>query len=902
MPLLVLLACYLFAAHAVAAAPASGERWQQIQQPQFNLIFQAKIVAEAERVADALNQYLANHLSEMPLDRPIRPFSLVLHANAHSSNGYVGLRPYRSNWYNKPAAFSGLEWYDTLAVHEGRHLIQFNQLNDLPLARAARVITGDTGLAAFAVVALPNWFLEGDAVVAETTQTQAGRGRRAAFDLWFRTDALSHAPYSYERAMLGTGFDRVPYLSPYLLGYYFTAYLRTEYGSDLFDRVIGHLGRWPGFTFNGAIELETGEGLAYHYQAMMTQLRRQWQQQLDALSLTPVTVLSTSPGDHWQSLYPLALADDGVLAAQVDAAEGNFLVKIQAQQVTRLTAIPNDVARSFSSESKTRVISSTPQRSCWIAEIPDRRKPLMATGELVCWQHDTGLVQLTQGEKLTAVAQSAEGFVAHRFTSARTSELVLLGPTGQQLNSIRLAAHSLAHDIKPTADGWIFVLTGSDRNGIYQVAADLSGLVRLKGLDQETVRSPLLTKNWLVYQSDRTGIDQLMARSRSTGKEYQISSRPFGSYYPLWDPRQQRLVFADYRAQGQQVVSVPFFDSAAPQTDWQAAETLPRAALYAQALIRPPVLVPERTQALERSDYPVMAQLWNPHSWWINLENDLLMGTIHSDDALGKLSLTASAGYYLAADDWLARLDAQYRTAPGPTLGVLLDRQLLANLLPSQSAAVGVSQVFTDRRGAYRAQWTPSLALQLTQAQGSASTSALLAQLQYGLAHDRPPHSLANPVALDQRWAARSNLAGTQFDGVSQTGLTVPGLSRRHAVDLGVDAQALQSNAPLLLDSRLFGPADALGLTLRSGINYRLNLGAVGQTLTSLAYWRNTQVALNGRAQYADDQWQSALGITLQPSLNLLRNSNLLLSPSLALYRLQNDSLQLNISISLGGF
>ena len=128
MPLLVLLACYLFAAHAVAAAPASGERWQQIQQPQFNLIFQAKIVAEAERVADALNQYLANHLSEMPLDRPIRPFSLVLHANAHSSNGYVGLRPYRSNWYNKPAAFSGLEWYDTLAVHEGRHLIQFNQL------------------------------------------------------------------------------------------------------------------------------------------------------------------------------------------------------------------------------------------------------------------------------------------------------------------------------------------------------------------------------------------------------------------------------------------------------------------------------------------------------------------------------------------------------------------------------------------------------------------------------------------------------------------------------------------------------------------------------------------------------------------------------------------------------
>ena len=74
------------------------------------------------------------------------------------------------------------------------------------------------------------------------------------------------------------------------------------------------------------------------------------------------------------------------------------------------------------------------------------------------------------------------------------------------------------------------------------------------------------------------------------------------------------------------------------------------------------------------------------------------------------------------------------------------------------------------------------------------------------------------------------------------------------------------------------------------------------ETLTSLAYWRNTQVALNGRAQYADDQWQSALGITLQPSLNLLRNSNLLLSPSLALYRLQDDSLQLNISINLGGF
>ena len=892
-----------FAAQCFGASSASTEPWQQIQQAQFTLIFQAAIAPEAERVADALNQYLANHLSEMPLDRPLRPIPLVLYSSAHSAGGNVGFRPYRSNWYNKPAPFSGLEWYDALAVHEGRHLVQFNQLYDIPLARAANFAAGEAGLALFSLAFMPSWFLEGDAVVAETTQTQAGRGRVAAFDLWLRTDALHHPAYSYDRAMLGTGFDRVPYLSPYVLGYFFTAYLRSEYGSDLFDRSLRHLGSWPGFNFNGAIRAETGQNLTEHYRMMMTGLTGQWQEQLSDMSLTPVTPLSRFQGEQWQSLYPLGLQDDVVIAAQVDAADGNFLVAVEAQQVTRLTSIPSDVARNFSSGSKTRAISSNAVRSCWIAEVPNSRKPLMETGELVCWRQGEGLHQLTRGEKLTSVAQAPDGFVAHRFTANRSSELVLLGPAGRQQLSFRLPTHSLAYDITPIANGWVFVLSGSDRDGIYSIDASLSQLVRLKATDHEVLRSPLVTDNWLVYQSDRTGIDQLMARSRSNGNEYQIASRPFGSYYPIWDPLKQRLVFADYTAQGQQLVSLPFIDALAPAPNWLPIAALPEQPLYAQALIRPPVVLSVRSEPFERSGYSVAQQLWNPHSWWVSLDNALLMGTVQSDDVLAKLSLSAAAGYHLDAQDWLARVNARYRTEPGPTLSLVLDKHLLTNLAPIRSAQIGLSQTLNLRHGAYRAQWLPALGLQVTQVQDAALTSALLGQLKFSLAQDQPPQAIATPLAIVQGFSSQWGLNDAQLDVLSHSGLTVRGLTSRQAVNVSLDVQALQSGTPLLLDSRLFGAADALGLTLRSGLDYRMNLGGVGQPLTSLAYWRNTELALNGRAQYSDDAWQTALGVTLQPSLNLLRNTNLILNPSLAYYHLlQDDSIQVQFSLTLAGF
>jgi hypothetical protein len=892
-----------FTAQWVAASQPSGGRWQQIQQPQFTLIFQAAIASEAERVADSLNQYLANHLNELPLERPLKPISLVLHAAAHSSNGNVGMLPYGSNWYNKPAPFSRLEWYDGLAVHEGRHIVQFNQLNDLPLAQAAALFAGERGLALVALAVLPSWFLEGDAVVAETTQTDGGRGRVAAFDLWFRTDALNHPPYSYDRAMLGTGLDRVPYLSPYVLGYFLTAYLRTEYGSDLFERSLQHLGAWPGFNFDGAIAEETGKSLSAHYHAMMIQLTGQWQHQLGQLNLTPVTPLSIFHGSHWQSLYPLAIADDLIIAAQVDAAQGGFLVAVQDQHVTRLTTLPSDVTRSFSSGSKTRAISTRDARSCWIAELPDKRKPLQETGDLFCWQPSQGLEQLTQGDKLTSVSQSTDGFVAHRFNSDRSSELVLLDSNGQLRRSLALPAHSLAFDIQSTASGWVFVLAGSIEDGIYSVDRSLSRLTRLKAADDESLRAPLMTRHWLVYQSDRTGIDQLMARSRVDGREFQIASRPFGSYYPTWDPLNRRLVFADYTAQGQVLVSIAFSDSRAPEPHWIASPLLADATLYAQALVHEPVRLAARTDAYVRTDYPIGARLWNPHSWWFNANNTALMGSLQSDDVLAKLGLTLAGGYHFEARDWLARIDAQYRTEPGTILALALDKQIMANLAVTRSVQVGISENVAIRRGAFRQQLLPALGLRLAKTESLALAPTILAGIDYQRVQDKPTQAIDTPLGIYQNLAGQLNVHSAQLDLLSRTGLTVRGLSARQALNAGVALQYLQSSAPLMLDSPLFGTPSALGVTLRGQLDYRVNLGAVGWPLTSLAYWRNTELSFNGRAQSSPEAWNTALGVTLQPSLNLLRNSSLILNPGLAFYYLpQSDTVQLQVSITVGGF
>ena len=876
---------------------ADDAHWQVIEQPQYRLIFPESIRDEADRVASLLDQYLRQHEMELPLKQAQKQVPIVLYAQSHTANGNVGLMPFRSRWYNKPAPFAGLEWFDALAVHEGRHIVQFNQVYDNDIGQALSWMFGDIGAAGFALLFVPAWYLEGDAVVAETTLTQGGRGRIAAFDLWFRTAALTQPDLTYDQAMFGTGFDNVPYLSPYVLGYFLTSYLRTEISPLIFDQVVDQLGDFDGFNFNGSLKHLTGKTLEQHYANMVAQRRQQWQQQIAQLKLTPVQSLRPTQ-THWQSFYPIYADADNVIAVSVDVERGDQLMSVQDGNVQTLVDLPKSVSSAFYSGSKTQGVSSNGQKHCWVAQTPHPSKPFQESGNLFCWASEDGLQQLTKNDKLTEVEITANGFVAHRFSAQRESELVWFNQQGQALKTLALPMHSLAHDLSQNEHGLVFVLSNSSANGVYRLSDNQENIELLMPAQDEQLRSPQLTQHWLLYTSDRSGIDQLMATSRHNQQTFQIASRPYGSYYPHWSSWREAIVFADYTPQGQQLVAIPFIDSIEPAMDWIPLANINPRIIAAQALVGLTDKVLLTDTDYTATDFHLASELWNPHSWGMSLAAETINAFVRSDDILEKLSLSINAGYQLMDNEWLGGFSARYRLDAGPYVTAQWQRQINPLGLVASNSTLGLAQPFTFQRGSMSTLLSVETGIKLK----SIMDDRVFLSADFRTEKDRAFQMLDTPLGFHQLAYLDVNRS-LKTRSLLSTDIALPGITNRQSLNTRLNVQHIADGESLIVDTSVLPAITSTGISGMSAVDYRWNLGPTGRSFTSALYWRNTEVSINARGRYEREQWQTAYGVTVQPAFNVLHNANLRLNPRLSVYYLpERHTYTTTVGVSLFGF
>ncbi|WP_411743344.1 hypothetical protein [Reinekea sp.] len=890
----------------LANSAETKPQWRIIEQPMFSLIYEANVHEQAERVAAQLNHYLSAHLTEMPLKRPLKPIPIVLYSRAHTSNGDVGIMPYRSRWFNKPAPFAQLEWYDALAVHEGRHIVQFNQMNDNSIANALRYALGDLGTGAFAALFLPTWFFEGDAVVSETLMTAGGRGRTASFDLWYRTDLIENQPYQYDRAMLGTGFDRTPSLSPYVLGRYLTAYLRNEYGSDIFDRAINGLAIPKGVSFDGTIKQETGLSLTDHYQQMTQALTNQWQEDQQALALTPIETLTEFSGDHWQSYYPVSVSSDRVYAVKVDAKLGTSLVSIREGRSQQLTPLSNRVAQSYFGGSKTAAVVKHNDQWCWIEEKPNAKVPFNETADLYCWSRTLGERQLSVGDRFTYVGTSQKQFLLNRFNVDRSSELVLLDQKGGLLQVESLPNNSIAYDIQSIDNGWLYVLSGSANDGVYKIDSQLEETSLLKANNNETIRSPILTENWLLYISDKTGIDQVHALSLQSGKNFQVSTRPYGSYFLQWDAANERIVMSDYTAQGQQLVSLIFNDSQQPPSDWIEVEDKKSSApIFMENLEQfEPLQLNQATIApLESQRYTMLPHLWNPHSWSLLFTGDQLNLTLNSEDVMEKLNLQFSGGYDVSAEDWFGQASLKYRADAGPFYSTKVEK-LIDELDQTKTSIQLVAEQPIERySGVQQSQWLPYLGLERTELEREEPLYRVLYGVGYQRQQERAFQAIDTPSGFAQSLAGQYYINENTINWLSTSQLIMEGLQENQSVDFSLSLQHLNYPVSMLSSNTLFEPIDQLGYSAQMEANFGINFGAVGRSFTPLLYWRNTEASLNFLSQHTENDNDLALGFSVSPNVNVLRNANIRLKPSVSIYYLpRSEEFNLRYQVSLGGF
>lgn len=308
--LVALFSCMQAAAQSFGGNPASV-KWQQVNTDTVRVIFPKGWEQQAQRVTQVVHWLQRRQVSNLGTD--FRKVNIVLQNQTVLSNAYVGLAPFRSEFYTTAPqnAFTlgAANWLDNLAVHEYRHVQQYNNFNK-GLSRVATWLLGEQGQLLANALSVPDWFFEGDAVYNETRYTGQGRGRLPLFLSSYQSLWLANKPYDFMKLRNGSLRDYVP--NHYELGYLLVAYGRKQYGDNIWRKITDDAARFRSlfYPFQGAVKKHTGISYAQFVNEALQYYRQQWQTPgSDQVNwLTP-----TAPHQVVNYLYPQAATDGAII-------------------------------------------------------------------------------------------------------------------------------------------------------------------------------------------------------------------------------------------------------------------------------------------------------------------------------------------------------------------------------------------------------------------------------------------------------------------------------------------------------------------------------------------------------------------------------------------------------------
>ena len=800
----------LIAGPAFAQQSPPGLDWRRIRTERFNVIFPARITAEAQRVANTL-EHIYGPVSKT-LKGPEKPVDVVLMNQVAEANGFVAMAPRRTVWFSTPPQGTGLsgEWYQLLAVHEMRHVVQNDRLRR-GFIRLAWLLSGEFGQSAMSHLLVPSWFWEGDAVGIETALSTTGRGRMPRFDLDIRALLLDGRRYSYYKALHRSYRDWYP--SHYPLGYFLTTYVRRHHGAGTWDRVLGRTAWWGfhPFSFSRALRKHTGASAAGTYERAMDELTGLWQAQQEGLATTPLRVLpGQSRSDIWTNYsYPHPLPDGSVLASKVGLADPPTLVRLHPDgRQERL--------RQYSSLGGFRAGGGI---AAWNRRTPDPRWGFRSYSDIMILEIDSGRArQLTRKARLFAPAPSPDGarIAAVEFGPDRRCHLVLL-ETATGAEEARFPAPDGVFWRRPawSEDGRHIAVVRQDEagNALERIdAADGRGEIVLPHT-HDVIGWPVFRGPYLLFDSPRSGIDNIHAVHLASGARYRVTSRPLAATRAA--VAGDSLLFQEYTVDGYRIAAMAL-DPAA----WTPAEQIEdRKVRYFEPLIDQehggPLSMDIPPRSWPVSDYRPLANLLKVHSWSFSTLPPLHSLTLISRDLLDLSSMSGGVEYNSNESAFSAlgglRLAAWY-----PVLSVggrwgeraseyEIDGEETSDKWTEKSLLLGAQLPLDFSRGPWRSfvqmgagvEWTDisgqAIELSLPDAEGlwDGNGNGRFAPLTYRLTLGR----LRQPASRDLAplWGQRLQLAlrhtplAGDYDGTLLSGRLVfrfPGLAAHHSLRL----------------------------------------------------------------------------------------------------------------------
>jgi hypothetical protein len=615
--------------------------WNKIDTDHFEIIFPEEIKDDAQRVAQLLEK--AYPLVSRSLEVAPAKISLILQNQSTVSNGFVTLAPRRSEWYVTPSinpVLTNTEWLKTLAVHEFRHVVQFQKTRQ-GFNKVFEVLLGEIGQAIGLGLSLPPWFLEGDAVGIETALTKGGRGRLPLFDRDLKALLLSGKDFDYDKAHLGSYKDFIP--NHYVYGYFYTSYMRNNHGDLFLSHVTDRATRrsYNPLTFYNAYEDLAGEEFEIFYKKTLKDLIKNWKDKESLLSVTPYAVKNVVVKNDWNNyLYPQAIDANRFLALKSGLSHIDQFVIIDGNK-EKTILYPGSLQNEYPYKLRKGRFAFTE----WEVD-PRWGYRDFARIKVYDINQEEVVADLRHTKSRLAVLDMSGEFILYvNWNVDQEQQIIVCDLKGKSTFKMNYPKEKVI-----TSLDWL------SSNEIVLVVKDLNDQkmitkISLLTTEEETLLEKSVNNlgfisthdGRVLIESPESGIDNIF--EVSDGSAVQLTSSRFGAYAP--SVANNKLFYNDYTAQGMNVVVKSLtWDQEQKSQDSFVPVFEKFAAFEASGVLEPEQLKDENFAVSSYSQFKNAANL---HSWLLlapPLSSSIIVQGI-SRDVLNKFSLTAGYSYDL---------------------------------------------------------------------------------------------------------------------------------------------------------------------------------------------------------------------------------------------------------------
>ncbi|NGM66707.1 hypothetical protein [Sphingobacterium sp. SGR-19] len=583
----------------------SSVKWRQIDTENFHLLFPSAFENAAKKLAEQLPKIQQKSLKSLRTSPP--KITLVLQGNHLMQNGFVQLAPRKSELFAVPSSTAdNQEWLPNLALHELRHVAQFDKLTGKMKAPFFEQL-------AFALYGLnlPAWYFEGDAVQVETMYSEGGRGRLPSWEMPIRANILSGKSYGFNKYVLGSFKDNVP--SYYTIGFFMSSYLTNHYGIASHEKILtdmrGKLLR-P-FNFQRAIKLVSGEKPAGIFDSTISELTKKWEQESPTSSDKPnlPTKNSRYPSDY---LLPQMNRDQELYVLKSSPTAVN--------EIKRLDSLGNETGVVKTGIQITPYFHLRNNEIVWDEYRKHARFGKQTYNVINVYHIETGHTRtLTKASRFYSPAfhPIRDEIVVVEVNPANISRLVILdSKTGEIRDSV--AVPNGMHIQQPKYD------TSGDKVVAITVTEQGTNLVEFnlitKELDlvlpwgNQQLERPFYYHDNIIFKAHNDGIDNIYLFNKTTG-QHKLTDVAFGAFNPAIAANGS-LLYNDYQYNGYKLAQKEIALSTTRQTEQ----------------IRLPYISPtlnslQRDSLSNDPPFPIVVKNYNPSKHAINFHSLSISGT-----------------------------------------------------------------------------------------------------------------------------------------------------------------------------------------------------------------------------------------------------------------------------------